>query len=226
MRWNEVRDGASDADRGDYLASGARRSRRPRPGRQGRRRAEPAELTRRYARPAGARRRIPARAGTRRSLPRPARLLRRRPGRPAGATSTSPERDNPQAITEFSFGICALGLFVLSGGISFLVVDPGAIVGIVLGRRGMKAVDRGRATKHRRYAKAGFVDRDRDALAGGVHGALVHPRGDLPRGVRRAATASSRRSRWCAPWCSSCASSQASDRPRRRPTPFAILAVR
>ena len=30
-------------------------------------------------------------------------------------------------------------------------------LGMVLGRRGMAAVDEGRATKHRRYAKAGFV---------------------------------------------------------------------
>jgi hypothetical protein len=69
-----------------------------------------------------------------------------------------PESENPQAITGFSFGICALGLFVLSGGIAFLVAIPCSIVGIVLGRRGMKAVDEGRATKHRRYAKAGFVN--------------------------------------------------------------------
>jgi hypothetical protein len=68
-----------------------------------------------------------------------------------------PERENPAAITGFSFGICALGLFVLSGGISFLVSIPLSIVGIVVGRRGMKAVDSGEATKHRRYAKAGFV---------------------------------------------------------------------
>jgi hypothetical protein len=68
-----------------------------------------------------------------------------------------PGRDNPQAITGFSFGICALGLFVLSGGISFLVSIPASIVGIVVGKRGMNAVDTGESTKHRRYAKAGFV---------------------------------------------------------------------
>jgi hypothetical protein len=68
-----------------------------------------------------------------------------------------PERDNPAAITGFSFGICALGLFVLSGGISFLVSIPASIVGIVVGKRGMNAVDMGETTKHRRYAKAGYV---------------------------------------------------------------------
>jgi hypothetical protein len=68
-----------------------------------------------------------------------------------------PGRENPQAITGFSFGICALGLFVLSGGISFLVSIPASIVGIVVGKRGMNAVDTGMATMHRRYAKAGFV---------------------------------------------------------------------
>jgi hypothetical protein len=68
-----------------------------------------------------------------------------------------PERPNPQAITGFSFGVSALGLFVLSGGISFLVSIPASIVGIVVGRRGMKAVDSGQTSLHRRYAKAGFV---------------------------------------------------------------------
>jgi hypothetical protein len=67
------------------------------------------------------------------------------------------ERENPKAITGFSFGICALGLFVLSGGISFLVSIPAGIVGIIFGKRGMNAVDSGAATLHRRYAKAGFV---------------------------------------------------------------------
>ena len=68
-----------------------------------------------------------------------------------------PERPNPQAVTGFSFGVSALGLFVLSGGISFLISIPASIVAIVVGRRGMKAVDSGDATVHRRYAKAGFV---------------------------------------------------------------------
>ena len=69
----------------------------------------------------------------------------------------APERENPQAITGFSFAICALGLFVLSGGLAFLPSIPCSIVGMVLGRRGKEAVDEGRATKHRRYAQAGFV---------------------------------------------------------------------
>lgn len=68
-----------------------------------------------------------------------------------------PERDNPQAITGFSFGVSGLGLFVLSGGISFLISIPCSIVAMVVGRRGMRAVDEGLVTKHRRYAKAGFV---------------------------------------------------------------------
>ena len=68
-----------------------------------------------------------------------------------------PERDNPQAITAMSFGLSGLGLLLLSGGISFLVSIPCAIVAIVVGRRGMRAVDTGVATKHRRYAKAGFT---------------------------------------------------------------------
>jgi hypothetical protein len=67
------------------------------------------------------------------------------------------ERENPAAVTGFSFAICALGLHVTSFGIGFLATIPCAIVGIIAGRRGMDAVDRGVATKNRRYAKAGFV---------------------------------------------------------------------
>jgi hypothetical protein len=67
------------------------------------------------------------------------------------------ERDNPPAVTGFSFALCALGLYVLSGGIAFLASIPCSIVGIVAGKRGMNAVDSGLATRHRRYAKAGFV---------------------------------------------------------------------
>jgi hypothetical protein len=68
-----------------------------------------------------------------------------------------PERDNPKAVNGFSFGTCALGLFVLSGGISFLVSIPLSILAIVVGKQGMNAVDTGQSTRHRRYAKAGFV---------------------------------------------------------------------
>lgn len=68
-----------------------------------------------------------------------------------------PEHDNQAAITGFSFGICALGLHVTSFGLAFLATIPCAIVAMVAGRRGMDAVDTGRTTKHRRYAKAGFV---------------------------------------------------------------------
>jgi hypothetical protein len=67
------------------------------------------------------------------------------------------ERENQAAITGFAFGICALGLHVTSFGLGFLATIPCAIVGIIAGRRGMDAVDSGAATKHRRYAKAGFV---------------------------------------------------------------------
>jgi hypothetical protein len=68
----------------------------------------------------------------------------------------APSRDNPQAITAFSFGISALGLFVLSGGIAFLISIPCSIVAMVMGRRGAAAVDSGVATLHRRYARAAF----------------------------------------------------------------------
>ena len=68
-----------------------------------------------------------------------------------------PRRKNPPAITGFSFGVSGLGLLVLSGGIACLIAVPCGIAAIVVGRRGMRAVDSGAATEHRRYAKAGFV---------------------------------------------------------------------
>jgi hypothetical protein len=68
-----------------------------------------------------------------------------------------PGRDNPPAVTGFSFSISALGLLVLSSGLSFVVSLPCAIVGIVMGRRGVKYADADPRTKYRSYARAGFV---------------------------------------------------------------------
>lgn len=65
--------------------------------------------------------------------------------------------DNPAAITGFSFSISALGLLVLSGGLSFVVSLPCAIIGIVVGRRGVKICDADPLARHRNYARAGFI---------------------------------------------------------------------
>jgi hypothetical protein len=66
-------------------------------------------------------------------------------------------RDNPAAITAFSFAICSLGLLLISGGISFLASLPTGILGIVIGRRSLKATETDDTAVHRNYARAGFV---------------------------------------------------------------------
>jgi hypothetical protein len=68
-----------------------------------------------------------------------------------------PGLDNPQALTGFAFSISALGLLVLSSGLSFVVSLPCAIIGLVVGRRGMKFADADPRAKYRTYARAGFV---------------------------------------------------------------------
>jgi hypothetical protein len=68
-----------------------------------------------------------------------------------------PGVDNPQALTGFAFSISALGLLVLSSGLSFVVSLPCAIIGIVVGRRGLKFADADPRAKYRTYARAGFV---------------------------------------------------------------------
>jgi hypothetical protein len=65
--------------------------------------------------------------------------------------------DNGQAIAGFVFALVALGLLVMSGGLSSIVSIGCAIVGIVCGRNGKRKVDAGETPKHRGLAQAGFV---------------------------------------------------------------------
>ena len=68
-----------------------------------------------------------------------------------------PQVDNQDAIIGFSFSISALGLLILSSGLSFVVSLPCAIVGIIWGRRGVKFAEMDPRAKYRTYARAGFV---------------------------------------------------------------------
>ena len=155
--WAQGRDGAADADRGEYRRA-SRRSRRPRRSSADRRsrRADPALRS-------SVRACAPLRTPPPYYDPHDYYVVGQDDKPPY---LHQPERENPQAITGFSFGISALGLFVLSGGISFLVSIPCSIVAMVVGRRGMKAVDDGPRHQAPALRQGGLRDRARHALPG------------------------------------------------------------
>ena len=68
-----------------------------------------------------------------------------------------PVPDNGQAVGGFVFSLVALGLLVISAGLSTIVSLGCAIAGIILGRNGKRKVDRGETPKHRGLAQAGFI---------------------------------------------------------------------
>jgi hypothetical protein len=65
--------------------------------------------------------------------------------------------DNGQAVAGFVFSLVALGLLVISAGLSTIVSVGCAIVGIVCSRNGKRKVDAGETPKHRGLAQAGFI---------------------------------------------------------------------
>jgi hypothetical protein len=65
--------------------------------------------------------------------------------------------DNGQAIAGFVFSLVALGLLVVSAGLSTIVSVGCAIAGIVCSRNGKRKVDAGETPKHRGLAQAGFI---------------------------------------------------------------------
>jgi hypothetical protein len=65
--------------------------------------------------------------------------------------------DNGQAVAGFVFSLVALGLLVISAGLSTIVSIGCAIVGIVCSRNGKRKVDAGETPKHRGLAQAGFI---------------------------------------------------------------------
>ena len=77
------------------------------------------------------------------------------PGQPWG--HAAPEPDNNPAVAGFVLSMVALGLLVLSAGLSSIVSVACAALGIFYARRGRARVDAGQTGKHRGLAQAGFV---------------------------------------------------------------------
>jgi hypothetical protein len=65
--------------------------------------------------------------------------------------------DNGQAVAGFVLSLVALGLLVISAGLSSIVSLGCAIAGIVCSRNGKKKVEAGETPKHRGLAQAGFI---------------------------------------------------------------------
>ena len=94
--------------------------------------------------------------------------------------------DNGQAVAGFVFSIVAVGLLVISFGLSSIVSVGCAITGIVCSRNGKRKVARGETPKHKGLAQAGYI-------VGWVGLALVDPghgRLDPPDRFRRVDTSS------------------------------------
>ena len=68
-----------------------------------------------------------------------------------------PVPDNSQAIVGFVFSIVAVGLLVISFGLSSIFSVGCAITGIVCSRNGKRKVDRGETPKHKGLAQAGYI---------------------------------------------------------------------
>jgi hypothetical protein len=78
-------------------------------------------------------------------------------GQPAPWGYQPPAPDNGQAVAGFVFSLVAVGLLVISFGLSTIVSLGCAITGIVLSRKGKRKVDSGQTPKHRGLAQAGFI---------------------------------------------------------------------
>ena len=65
--------------------------------------------------------------------------------------------DNGQAVGGFVFSIVAVGLLVISFGLSSIVSLGCAIAGVVMSRNGKRKVESGETPKHRGLAQAGLI---------------------------------------------------------------------
>ena len=65
--------------------------------------------------------------------------------------------DNGQAVVGFVFSIVAVGLLVISFGLSSIVSVGCSITGIVCSRNGKRKVERGETPKHKGLAQAGYI---------------------------------------------------------------------
>jgi hypothetical protein len=68
-----------------------------------------------------------------------------------------PVPDNGQAVVGFVFSIVAVGLLVISFGLSSIVSVGCSITGIVCSRNGKRKVERGETPKHKGLAQAGYI---------------------------------------------------------------------
>ena len=76
---------------------------------------------------------------------------------PQWGYAAPPVPDNGQAVAGFVFSLVAVGLLVISFGLSTIVSLGCAITGVVLSRNGKRRVDAGQTPKHRGLAQAGFI---------------------------------------------------------------------
>ena len=79
------------------------------------------------------------------------------PPQPQWAYPQQSVPDNGQAVAGFVLSLVALGLLVISAGLSTIVSLGCAIAGIVCSRNGKQKVDAGETPKHRGLAQAGFI---------------------------------------------------------------------
>jgi hypothetical protein len=79
------------------------------------------------------------------------------PPQPQWAYPQQSVPDNGQAVAGFVLSLVALGLLVISAGLSTIVSLGCAIAGIVCSRNGKKKVEAGETPKHRGLAQAGFI---------------------------------------------------------------------
>jgi hypothetical protein len=76
---------------------------------------------------------------------------------PAWGYPQPPVPDNGQAVAGFILSLTAIGLLVISAGLSSIVSVGCAIAGIICSRNGKRKVDAGETPKHRGLAQAGFI---------------------------------------------------------------------
>ena len=78
-------------------------------------------------------------------------------GQPPQWAWQPPVPDNGQAVVGFVFSIVAVGLLVISFGLSSIVSVGCSITGIVCSRNGKRKVARGETPKHKGLAQAGYI---------------------------------------------------------------------
>jgi hypothetical protein len=78
-------------------------------------------------------------------------------GQPPQWAWQPPAPDNSQAVVGFVFSIVAVGLLVISFGLSSIVSVGCSITGIVCSRNGKRKVERGETPKHKGLAQAGYI---------------------------------------------------------------------